>query len=389
MNPFSFNFWLVAKNMGPEESKGFKFMSGIRTSVFLLLNCLLIPNQAALAVDEAVESAEPQSLVESVDWLNQLESMQIRVAGLETLEERIVALENKPDVVQKFVTPSVVIRHESRFFAGYDNVVVKPYFSKNLAYWNLAPTPAEFTSFDWDATYTPRIFIGYEGESGTGVRARYWQFDSSTSFARAEQAGEGLFIESNLVDYDASIDVSGTLHGEHSIDLQVIDFEVTHRAEFRQGWLFGGGGFRYANLNQRALWSETGGPEFIRLNMEFEGVGPTIFFEGGVALFDSDVSLFANARGSLLYGNRSGFVGDDAGSDRLGNSDSLMPVFEGQIGFDWETGLCEGRFHIRVAAEAQEWFAGGAASGGDDEGTTADELDLGFFGISIAAIFEL
>ncbi len=279
-----------------------------------------------------------------------------------------------------------------RWTVGYDHVITKPYFARNIAYWNEVPpgfTISEMTSFDWDAKYTPRVYFGYRGENGAEMRVRYWAFDGDSSFTRLEQAGEDLNVETNLADNGALMFVDGTLTGRHSIQTKVWDIEFAKKREFGWGWLEGVGGLRYMRLEQEAFWSESGGAEFILLQYDFEGFGPTIAVEGGIPLFNTGLSLFMGGRTSLLFGNRSGFVTDDLPNrDIIPSYDSLLPVIDGRVGLEYGTCVLGSKLTLRTALESQTLFGGGSASGGDDEGTAADQINMGFFGASFIAIIE-
>ncbi len=191
---------------------------------------------------------------------------------------------------------------------------------------------------------------------------------------------------SNLV----IVDVDGTLLGQHSIKARIFDAEFTKSGNFLWGWLEGSGGLRYARVEQDASWQETGGIEFVVINFDFEGTGPTLALKGGVPLFDSNLSFFAGGRTSLLYGNRSAISSDDTpAGDIITNYDGLLPILEARTGFEWATVIYGYNVFLQAAVEGQTWFRGGAASGGDDEGIPADQLDMGFFGGSFSTIIEL
>lgn len=279
------------------------------------------------------------------------------------------------------------------FYAGCDHVLVKPHFSRNIAYWSEGEVTSEFSSFAWETNYTPRAYFGYQACNGMGIRGRYWTFDGSASFFKEELSDEEIVIESYLADASVEINVDETLEGLHYIDTRVFDFEFTCHRHFRQGWLTGSGGMRYAKITQGADWYETGNSsaqlnESINLLYEFEGIGPTLALESGVPLFDSSFAFFANYRGSLLFGDRSGSVIGTGAADIIPVYDGLLPMVEGQIGVQWLRAIRGRTLTLRAAMEAQSWFRAGGASGGDDEGMPADQLDLGFFGTSITTIIS-
>ncbi len=354
------------------------------------LSFLAVNAAVAQVVDFSDHSASSgEGSVQFANYANRLSEFEARLQAMENYQPRIASLESE---VQRL--PALTYQSRSFFYAGYDHVLAKPYFSRNVAFYEMATLTSNFTSFDWSTQYTPRFYVGYEADSGTGVRVAYWQFDGQAKFLRTQQPGERLFIEVNAADATVNNEVAtagatGSLVGGHSIQVDVLDLELTRNAEFAWGWLRGQGGVRYARLEQSALWLETGSPDFVALNYDFEGIGPTVMVEAGVPLFGSNLSAFANMRGSLLFGNRSITTRDLVGGDTIPSYDSLQSAIEGQVGLDWATTVFGHPLTVRAAMEAQTWFRGGAASGGDDEGIPVDQIDMGFFGAAFTTILEL
>ena len=323
-----------------------------------------------------------------VGEINRLDEFESRLEAIESLQPRINALEGE---VQRL--PQLDYQTGRGLYAGFEHVIVKPYFSRNIAFTEASTSNFRFTSFDWNATHTPRVFVAFEGDGGVGLVVSYWQFDDQTRFSRTQLPGEFLFVEVTAADQSVNNlagpgGVSGTLLGSHSVKLDVLDIEFTKRADQDWGWFAAQAGIRYGRLEQAALWTETGSPDFVALNFDFEGIGPTLKTEVGAYVIGG-LAVFANMRGSLLYGNRSIRTEDNLGGDFIPSYDSLQPTLEGQVGLDWRVFLFGYPVTVRAAVEGQTWFRGGGASGGDDEGIPSDQLDLGFFGGSFSTVIEL
>lgn len=312
--------------------------------------------------------------------------VEARLRELESFQPQFDAVEGNAG------RPPIAGGNSSRYFyGGYEHVFVKPYFSRNIAFWNeSAGIQSQFSSFDWNTIYSPRVFVGYEAPGGTGIRGRFWLFDADASFVRTESPGDNLGIETNLADNGASIEAPGTLVGRHSIQAKVFDLEFTRHGDYRWGQLIASGGLRHATLKQSADWSETGGLGAIQLRHGFTGFGPTVAAEGSVPLFGSSLSFFAGGRTSLLFGNRSALLSDEVTlRDMIPDFDGLLPIVEAHVGLDWSSIVLGRKVVLRSALEGQSWFNGGGASGGDDEGMPANQIDMGFFGVSLTAIIEL
>ena len=166
--------------------------------------------------------------------------------------------------------PSVGILHEEdetslgRLTAGGGFYYIRTFFQTNPAFsTTLSPdatlTTGSQTDFHWDYQFAPRIWLGYVGNCGLGIRSRYWQFDQSTaqSLVNADTSGVtnittaaplGLsFTSPGLVMFKNGVD---HLLFDSNLKLNVVDLEATQ--EFRLGrWLLEfSGGARYSHISQ-------------------------------------------------------------------------------------------------------------------------------------------
>ena len=287
---------------------------------------------------------------------------------------------------------------EGGLYGVYENVIVTPYFSNNVAFAEriagpagLANNPTRNRHFNWDMNYSPRFEIGYLSGEGMGARVRYWQFEHSSDLRYAVPAGNIATVASG----GAILNVANpnTLAETQSLETRVLDLEAMKRWQDCQNTVTGSFGLRYARLDQQVTAQSltAAGALFAQLasKHDFEGIGPTISIEALRRFNCSNLGVFVNVRGSLLYGesNRHAQNAPGAGAalfvQNIGRNDQdLVTVGEMQLGLDYK----RDSFFARVALEAQYWVNGGApavtGAAGDDT-----EADLGFLGVTIGTGF--
>lgn len=276
------------------------------------------------------------------------------------------------------------------YYGSYEAVFVTPFQSNNTAIIAQNDPVIEHLGFDWEMKYSNRFELGYLAPTcGIGWRARYWQFDQSTSFAVDNSVGlvqdEGAIIWAATSDNVIGLVDVDTAVMTHSIDMQVWDMELQAQATKN---LLLSGGFRYAEIDQNYLAVTDSG---IGTGlMDFQGYGPTMSAE-----FHRNVcggwDLFANGRGSLLYGKQA-FVGTDNVSNTqmaINNGGTLSSALETQMGLKWTSR--NNRFFFKTALEAQYWANVGSPNpaatftDASDEANTDDPLNesLGFVGFTV------
>jgi len=281
------------------------------------------------------------------------------------------------------------------WFAGYENVIVKPIFSGNTAVFDEnGADPTVHSSFDWEMEYSPRFFFGFQNGCGTAITARYWTFDHTTAFSRTEVGGEDLAVRPGSFT-SPSLGVDGTVNASHSLKMDVIDLEASQRVDLGCLIITAGGGIRYADMEQSGFWSETGGSEEMILNHDFRGAGPTVMMEFSKPVGCWDV--FVLTRGSMLMGERNWRLQDEDlnNPDERYSYDTIVGVGEMQLGVERNYCLSSGSiFSLRAALESQLWFNGGSISAGEAStaargtGPRADQLHMGFFGFNLTTAFE-
>jgi len=174
-------------------------------------------------------------------------------------------------------------------------------------------------------------------------------------------------------------------------DVNVLDAEVIDSVFLNQKWeLMFSGGFRYAKFDwthssEGKLKVDYNGNTTVSsivysYSEDFEGVGATAALQLRRGCCKR-LGLFANARGSLLYGDQQERIINDSeqnplpipASDFRLFPDTVRAIWEAQLGVDWTCELYHGLyFTSRVAGEAQYWNA------------MNNGQDVGFSGFTVA-----
>ncbi|MEX2141522.1 MAG: Lpg1974 family pore-forming outer membrane protein [Pirellulales bacterium] len=284
-------------------------------------------------------------------------------------------------------------RRWSRWNAGFAAAFVEPRSSDNAALTvsdsGTSSATATETSFDYDMELSPRLWLEWRTAESWGGRIQWWQLDQDANqvLAEAPASGLGLVTPAEFADIDISVSLPGeTLRADSHVKLYAIDFEGMRHVDFDCWSLLAAGGLRYASIEQeyRADATNTAGAQSgaIEEHRSLEGIGPTFLLEVRRPLTPR-VSVFSNARASLLFGD--GETTLTAGEDldlassftttRSSANDDLLPILETQWGVDWRTSVtpCHD-FFLTAALEGQWWSGVGSASN--------DDADLGLFGFA-------
>jgi hypothetical protein len=298
-------------------------------------------------------------------------------------------------------------RPASRYFASYESVIVQPVQANLSALIVETDDGYSQVMFPWKLEHSPRVEFGVMPAAGKlGFRMRYWQFDHSSSFtANAANglipAGRWATVGYLAEDGDIVTGAGFIEDGEFDSSLRadVLDMELQRSLSVPIDLFFG---LRYARIAQAytAHVNESiAAPEDVYADTEFRGIGPTVAMRFMHQLPLNRLSLFADARGSLLFGNQEYNVidtvnglrqslnatGVDDWSD-IANAMVTNTEFKFGIQYvpaEWLT--------MRVAMEAQHYGNVGGANptavfSGPDHGLANDSpLDdsLGFYGLSV------
>jgi hypothetical protein len=204
----------------------------------------------------------------------------------------------------------------------------------------------------------PRLWFGYVGASGLGVRARYFRFDHGLD---AESFGAETTEEFD--EYDAGTWLTGNGH----LAVYAVDVDVFQQTHFGMWNAVLGGGLRAGGVGRTFNYSIDEPVEDIltgKLSKEFDGVGPTVFAEFRRPIGRRGLALIANTRGSVLFGNErltiEGEFLDLFAAEASEKNDAIVGVAEIQLGAEWSRPLAAGgRAFVNVLWEGQLWSGSG------------------------------
>lgn len=337
------------------------------------------------------------------------------------------------------------------FVAGVEALFLRPQFTSNPAFTNNQTTsttagaagiPTGITTnvqvvtdhFSYDWSVSPRIWVGAEND-GMGVRASWFHFDQAADRANtitsASGPGIGVFPATTvtvtatsalggitgqtngLTATGAPIPANDVLSATSGLFLDVWDAEFTMSGRVGGFDLVGSGGVRYAYIEQTynvfhpgvtttgaffGLGFDPGATTFVSDTLAsrqtFTGAGPTFGMEVIRRMSEGRFGLFANGRGSVLFGR--GHQESDLASVRTtsftgvapfttstrtrtdsGNWD-VLPVLELEVGAQINLGAGDNAtLFVRPAFVGQAWFDGGSA--------TSRTGDFGLVGFSLTA----
>lgn len=199
-----------------------------------------------------------------------------------------------------------------RVVGGFDVLFLKAYGNSydQMAHEELSGDPVAPSN---DFEISPRAWFGYVGSSGFGVRSRWFQYQHDL------KAGTGTFGEAE----DLNV-------GRNYLDVYAIDLDFMQQLHFGYWNLNAGAGIRAGGVKR---WTTLDDDAF---GSRFEGVGPTAFAEFKRPIADSGLSLVANARGALLFGDGRW---TDMGENQASGSDIVVGVGEVQLGMEYSRQL--------------------------------------------------
>ena len=213
---------------------------------------------------------------------------------------------------------------------GIDLIMMRPHASLGIR-------GADATDLHFDYETTPRLWVGWQGESGLGLRARYWEFDQ-VEFGDSQLA-PGLRTDS--ISYDTYV-----------FDLEVIDtmrlnavWDVTLSA-----------GLRYVEFTEirQSTIDATGLPANGH-SFESDSLGATLSAEVRRPLWRC-LSGFLNTRGSVLFGDETERTGPTLTTIVDEENDNVYYMAEFSTGVDWVRPMSSGgEFFVRTAYEVQFW----------------------------------
>jgi hypothetical protein len=230
------------------------------------------------------------------------------------------------------------------WIAGYEATFFKYYAARGVS--GFLGTDIRF-----DYEPAPRVWIGYVGPTGVGIRARYWEYEEA----------------------DFSLTAGGRQVDTLRIDTHVFDLELTNWIEIGRYWsaLVTAGG-RYVDYEETR---QTTGTIVVGQTSQFtsDNSGGTLGAELH-AHVTSNGTLFASGRSSVVFGDYVERAGATLFTVRE-DLDTLHFMWDSQLGAEWRWERPRTDIFIRVAAEVQYWT------------DFVDETSIGFAGFTTACGF--
>jgi hypothetical protein len=243
------------------------------------------------------------------------------------------------------------------FYVGAEAAFLKPHMGALGFSVDGHPDAMITPTLDYEAS--PRFWIGFENASGLGLRATYWQIDSS---ARMD-----LFHSDDISDWlrnEFDLPEIGDMGIGVEMEAETIDLEVTQRGCLGCMELEFAGGIRYGRMRtglfvDGMIFDERDYPFKGGIATEFEGFGPTLALDARRPIGCRGFALVGGARGAWLYGSTDGFLTGDATQlidAQISAEDHVMQVYEVNLGIEWSRCMSGGG-EITVAAlwESQVW----------------------------------
>lgn len=312
-------------------------------------------------------------------------------AELGTLKQQLQQRPAPPAAAQ----PSPLDCSSPGWYAGYAFSFVKPFFADSHAaalYRQASSTTevVEFRDYDYDFELTPKVWLGYVGDNGFGVRGRYWLYDhDGDPFQYTSDGNHGAVADFSIPYFSAQLganDANETLQIRSALRAYEVDLEMTQLVHFQTTSLQLGAGFRGAGLRSHLeAHASLQGTDVNAAGVlqEFEGIGPSLSAELRRPLAEGGLALVAATRGSVLFGqseqrldaiNYSPLV---RRITLLPDSDRVVGCGEAEIGLEWSHALASGgRWYLRGTYEGQLWLGGGSLE--------SNQGNLGFQGFSFA-----
>lgn len=226
---------------------------------------------------------------------------------------------------------------------------------------------------------TPRVWVGWRGLNGAGLRGSYWNYDPSP--------GGQTFVSNGIVVPSATSTsvifpalIVAPLPGDqlsvmNSQQATTADVEGTLDVRIQRLELNFGGGLRYAHSDQRFAAAVTPGPvpgatgAALNWLREFEGFGPLFTARGKMPIGCRGLYGLGGVNVSFLFGEKTlqrTVINDATPLPNRGlpilvfDSDEITGVYGANLGLGWEGLTRFGRLAIEGTYEGQLWTDGGA-----------------------------
>ncbi len=288
---------------------------------------------------------------------------------------------------------------ESTWYGGAALVFIRPHFHEDVAFiTDPAPDDNHVQSFHRDFEPSARVWLGYTGCDGSGVRATFWHFDhdADSQSIVGTAANTPIFVQvigaGTGIGRNAFADDGETFIAQHSLILQTLDLEATKQYGRCRSYVNAGLGLRYAKMEQefnaRVFDANGALDEQVVHRHDFEGFGPTVSLFFHQQFGQSNWGGYGNLRGSILFGDRNQSIhevkngGANVGQDFFDSSE-VMTIGEIGLGIQYSRSInCDRSLvFVRAGYEGQVWFdAGGPLSTTGDLGLEGLVLSFGIEG---------
>jgi len=275
---------------------------------------------------------------------------------------------------------------------------IKPQWETNPAFLTSTATAGGVVlnqqDFDYDHEFAPRIWLGYVGGSGLGVRGHWWGIDAESSASITTGGATAIFSAQPLGLGLLTVGPGDVMNFQSEIELDAIDLEAIQTFG-RNGWSgLVSGGVRWVQIRQQyqVLAVPTIGlSDTVDSTHSFDGLGPTASLELRRRLWDTGFSLYGMGRTAILFGNSDqhvvrvfdGAVDVDATAGQW----DVIPIGELEFGteYDWDTDF--GNAFVNVSMVGMTYFGAGNSANVESvyTGGADNTSNLGFFGLTATA----
>ncbi|MCA9127129.1 MAG: hypothetical protein KDB22_08585 [Planctomycetales bacterium] len=266
-------------------------------------------------------------------------------------------------------------RTATGFIGGVELLWIRPSFDQNAALIVDPPVGNTLVPFEYDYQLSPRAWLGWQAQSGTGFRTTYFRFDeaasteSVTAVAGATPVYLFVYGAGGNLSRNANANVGQTLVSNHSLRLSALDLEVTQVVEWQQFRAILGVGVRIAEMHQSSRGDvfNPGGvlEETVANDLRFIAAGPTISAQLSRGLGIGRFGYFATGRGSLLTGETDQRIYEMKGAfttelEDIAIQREILSNFEVGIGLQyWQAIGPSALLFVRSGYEAQLWLDAG------------------------------
>jgi hypothetical protein len=287
------------------------------------------------------------------------------------------------------------------FYAGAEFLLMRVHFSEAIAFVRVTDTPtgvgllrqtrADELDFDYEPSF--RVFLGYQWDTNTSLRASYWHFNAGTSVSGAVDQ-----VNQTIVDpFGNRATVGQAALATAGVEMNVYDLDLVRTTRLDQ-WgttVYWAAGARLADIYQDydvgiALQN---GPGLTRgdFRAEFLGAGP--HFEVSAYTWGAGsgrFALYGRTGLALLIGEYDVSAGANVPAARIEQAASrtrAVPVVEAELGAAWRP---MPNLTISTGWQFQSWFNVGT-SGGQFGGAflgTDDADIMSFDGLVVRAEFR-